>query len=151
MAYKGLLDRRDPPAGPQPRSRRCVCAWDRADGRSLSFFRAQVQADNVADVESRSRDIVDRVVPERVKVLTRGGVGRGVIYMDPALVGVDRSGLPAASFQSALPRVGALAVVVWSPLGFEKSVTAGIVSGLHRSIPRSARESSQLAQQLGIR
>ncbi|MGN6871691.1 MAG: S1C family serine protease [Solirubrobacteraceae bacterium] len=61
-----------------------------------------------------------------------------------ALVRVDRSGLPAASFQTALPRVGALAVVLGSPLGFEKSVTAGIVSGLHRSIPGSARESAAL-------
>jgi S1-C subfamily serine protease len=63
---------------------------------------------------------------------------------DLALVRVDRSGLPAASFQTALPRVGALAVVLGSPLGFEKSVTAGIVSGLHRSIPGSARESAAL-------
>ena len=71
-----------------------------------------------------------------------------VIAPDPdtdlALVRVDRSGLPAATFQPTLPRVGALAVVLGSPLGFEKSVTAGIVSGLHRSIPGSARESAAL-------
>jgi S1-C subfamily serine protease len=71
-----------------------------------------------------------------------------VIATDPdtdlALVRVDRSGLPAASFQKALPPVGALAVVLGSPLGFEKSVTAGIVSGIHRSIPGSARESAAL-------
>ena len=71
-----------------------------------------------------------------------------VIAADPdtdlAMVRVDRSGLPAVSFQTALPRVGALAVVLGSPLGFEKSVTAGIVSGLHRSIPGSARESAAL-------
>jgi serine protease DegQ len=57
---------------------------------------------------------------------------------------VTRNGLPAASFQARLPPVGALAVVLGSPLGFEKSVTAGIVSGLHRSIPGSARESAAL-------
>ncbi|MFL5862851.1 MAG: S1C family serine protease [Solirubrobacteraceae bacterium] len=63
---------------------------------------------------------------------------------DLALVRVDRTGLPAATFQPALPRVGALAVVLGSPLGFQKSVTAGIVSGLHRSIPGSAQESAAL-------
>jgi S1-C subfamily serine protease len=128
-------------------------------------------------------EIVDRVEPEVVTVLTRGGVGSGVIYRsngiiltnehvvrgssivelafadgrrepgqviaadpdtDLALVRVHRSGLPAAAFQTALPRVGALAVVLGSPLGFEKSVTAGIVSGLHRSIPGSATESAAL-------
>jgi S1-C subfamily serine protease len=127
--------------------------------------------------------IVNRVQPEVVTVLTHGGVGSGVIYRsngiiltnehvvrgnssveiafadgrrlagqviaadqdtDLALVRVARSGLPAASFQTALPPVGARTVVLGSPLGFEKSVTAGIVSGLHRSIPGSARESAAL-------
>lgn len=63
---------------------------------------------------------------------------------DLAVVRVNRTGLPAASFETALPPVGALAIVLGSPLGFEKSVTAGIVSGLHRSIPGSARESAAL-------
>jgi serine protease DegQ len=44
---------------------------------------------------------------------------------DLALDRVDRSGLPAATFQPTLPRVGALAVVLGSALGFEKSVTVG--------------------------
>jgi S1-C subfamily serine protease len=71
-----------------------------------------------------------------------------VIASDPdtdlALVRVNRTRLPAARFQGALPPVGALAVVLGSPLGFEKSVTAGIVSGLHRSIPGSASQSAAL-------
>jgi S1-C subfamily serine protease len=118
-----------------------------------------------------------------VTVLTRGGLGSGVIYRsngiiltndhvvrgnrtveiafadgrrepgqviaadpdtDLALVRVQGKALPAATFQTALPPVGALDVVLGSPLGFEKSVTAGIVSGLHRSIPGSARESAAL-------
>ena len=54
---------------------------------------------------------------------------------DLAVVRVDRDGLPAAEFAEDLPAVGALAVAMGNPLGFENTVTAGIVSGLHRSIP----------------
>ena len=63
---------------------------------------------------------------------------------DLAVIRVDRQGLPAAEFQKSLPQVGTLAVVLGSPLGFEKTVTAGIVSGLHRSIPGSAAETRSL-------
>ena len=127
--------------------------------------------------------IVQQVEPQVVTMLTKEGVGSGVIYRadgivltnehvvgantevqvafadgrrdpgrvlatdkdtDLALVKVDRDNLPAAKFQTALPPVGALAVVLGSPLGFEKSVTAGIVSGLHRSIPGSEQQSAAL-------
>jgi S1-C subfamily serine protease len=127
--------------------------------------------------------LVERVQPQVVTVLTRGGLGSGVIYRsdgiiltnehvirgndsvqiafadgrrergkviagdtatDLALVRVDRRDLPAATFQTALPPVGSQAIVLGSPLGFDKSVTAGIISGLHRSIPGSARESAAL-------
>lgn len=63
---------------------------------------------------------------------------------DLALVETKRSGLPAAKFQTALPRVGELAVVIGSPLGFENTATAGIISGLHREIPGSAASSQSL-------
>jgi serine protease DegQ len=63
---------------------------------------------------------------------------------DLALVQVDRTGLPAARFQPQLPAVGDLVIVIGSPLGFENSVTAGIVSGLHREIPGSAAETQAL-------
>jgi S1-C subfamily serine protease len=63
---------------------------------------------------------------------------------DLAVVRIDRKGLPAATFQQALPQVGDLAIALGSPLGFEKTVTAGIVSGLHRSIPGSASETRAL-------
>jgi len=67
---------------------------------------------------------------------------------DLAVIRVDRNGLPTAQFQHALPRVGSLAVVLGSPLGFENTVTAGIVSGLHRQIPGSASETRALVDLL---
>ncbi len=53
---------------------------------------------------------------------------------DLAIVRVDRE-LPPARFRTSLPDVGELAIALGSPLGFENTVTAGIVSGLQRSIP----------------
>ena len=61
---------------------------------------------------------------------------------DLAVVTVSRSGLPAATFAKALPRVGELAVAMGSPLGFEGTVTAGIVSALHRSVPSGGQTPS---------
>ncbi|WP_236777503.1 S1C family serine protease [Arthrobacter crystallopoietes] len=63
---------------------------------------------------------------------------------DLALVQVERTGLPAAEFEPSLPRVGELAVVIGSPLGFANTATAGIISGLHREIPGSASNSQSL-------
>ncbi|QTG82305.1 S1C family serine protease [Arthrobacter crystallopoietes] len=63
---------------------------------------------------------------------------------DLALVRVERTGLPAAEFEPSLPRVGELAVVIGSPLGFANTATAGIISGLHREIPGSASNSQSL-------
>jgi S1-C subfamily serine protease len=53
---------------------------------------------------------------------------------DLAVLAVERD-LPPAQLSEALPRVGSLAVAMGNPLGFEDTVTAGIVSGLDRSIP----------------
>ena len=63
---------------------------------------------------------------------------------DVAVLKVDKAGLPAAAFEQDLPQVGQLAVALGSPLGFENTVTAGIVSGLQRTIPGSAQESQAL-------
>jgi S1-C subfamily serine protease len=53
---------------------------------------------------------------------------------DLAVIQVSRTDLPSATFADGLPRVGELAVAMGNPLGFENSVTAGIVSALHRSL-----------------
>jgi serine protease DegQ len=56
---------------------------------------------------------------------------------DVAVVKAERGNLPAAKFSTALPEVGQLTVVIGSPLGLEQTVTAGIVSALHRNMPPS--------------
>ena len=56
---------------------------------------------------------------------------------DVGVIKVDRNGLPAAKFASSDPEVGSMTVVIGSPLGLEETVTAGIVSSLHRNMPPS--------------
>ncbi len=128
-------------------------------------------------------DIVTKVEPSVVTIITQQGLGSGIVYradgeivtdahviegatqvevafadgkripgtvqasdkvVDLAVVHVDRTNLPVAHFQQTLPRVGALAVALGSPLGFQETVTAGIISGLHREIPGSAQQSAAL-------
>ena len=64
-------------------------------------------------------------------------------YTDLALVRIDRSGLPAVELADELPPIGAPVVSIGNPLGFENTVTAGIVSGLQRSIPQAAARGEQ--------
>lgn len=63
---------------------------------------------------------------------------------DLAVIRADRTDLPPATFSDELPEVGQLALAIGNPIGFENSVTQGIVSGLHRSIPGSAQISPAL-------
>jgi serine protease DegQ len=63
---------------------------------------------------------------------------------DLALVQADRRDLPPARFQPEPPPVGSLSVVIGSPLGYENTVTAGIISGLHREITGSASKGGSL-------
>lgn len=54
---------------------------------------------------------------------------------DLAVVKVQRAGLPAVTVRQELPREGETALAIGSPLGFENTVTKGIISGLGRQIP----------------
>lgn len=56
---------------------------------------------------------------------------------DVAVIKASRTGLPAARFATTTPEVGSLAVVIGTPLGLAETVTAGIVSSLHRNMPPS--------------
>jgi S1-C subfamily serine protease len=83
------------------------------------------------------------VVQNRTEVRVRLTDGRElagrVVGADPwtdlAIVQADASSLPYIALgDSALLRVGQLAVAVGSPLGFDSTVTAGVVSALGRSL-----------------
>ncbi|MFH1150852.1 MAG: trypsin-like peptidase domain-containing protein [Actinomycetota bacterium] len=63
---------------------------------------------------------------------------------DIAVVQVDKAGLPAITpGDSDDVVVGELVVAVGSPLGFEKTVTAGIVSALQRNVPATNETTGQ--------
>ncbi|MCV7368162.1 signal protein PDZ [Mycolicibacterium duvalii] len=63
---------------------------------------------------------------------------------DLAVVRSERGDLPVPEYRSDLPRPGEIAIAIGSPLGFENTATAGIISGLNRNIPDSAVEGSSL-------
>jgi S1-C subfamily serine protease len=83
--------------------------------------------------------VVEGAEDVRVRLASGSEVKARVEATDPltdlALLDVGRDDLPVARLASRLPIRGALAVAIGNPLGFEGSVTAGIVSGLDRSVP----------------
>ncbi len=53
---------------------------------------------------------------------------------DLAVLRVDATGLPAATFADELPSVGDTAIAIGSPFGLEGTVTSGVVSALDRAL-----------------
>ena len=53
--------------------------------------------------------------------------------VDIAVIEVERTGLPAATFVTEKPRVGQTAIAVGSPWGLESTVTAGIISAVDQT------------------
>lgn len=94
--------------------------------------------------------VVDNGQAEEVKVLLNDGktldakVLWNDIALDLAVIKVDATNLPVADFgDSDNLTVGETAIAIGNPLGlsFERTVTAGIISGLNRSVPVSEYES----------
>ncbi|GAB4265930.1 MAG: hypothetical protein Kow00122_20710 [Thermoleophilia bacterium] len=83
----------------------------------------EVQADKITVTLATGEKLPARVV------------GRDPLT-DLAVLKVDKTGLPAASFLEDFSQVkiGQYAIAIGSPLGFENSVTMGIISGVQREI-----------------
>lgn len=62
---------------------------------------------------------------------------------DLAILQVDRRHLPAAELADTYPEIGQFAAAIGNPLGFENSVTVGVVSGLGRSLPSPDAQEGQ--------
>jgi S1-C subfamily serine protease len=75
---------------------------------------------------------------------SRGEVLATDTVTDLAVVRTERKNLPVPEYRTELPRPGEIAIAIGSPLGFENSVTVGVVSGLHRDIPGAAAQSASL-------
>jgi serine protease Do len=69
---------------------------------------------------------------------------------DLAVIRTARGGLPVPEYHTELPRPGDPVLAIGSPLGFEGTVTSGIVSALNRQIPGSATESSALVDLIQV-
>src|SRR6056297_1310403 len=69
-------------------------------------------------------------------------------FTDLAVLQIDRTDLPVVERSSDAPGVGTAVVAVGNPLGFENSVSVGIISGERRSLPGAAQISPALVDLL---
>jgi serine protease Do len=67
----------------------------------------------------------------------RGNVTGSDLLTDLAVIRVSRHDLPPLTFRTSLPKPGETVLAIGSPLGFNSSVTEGIVSALGRNLPSS--------------
>ena len=81
---------------------------------------------------------MQRAQTARVAFVDGRSVPAAVVGRDPAtdlaVLRAHAAGLPHAQLLSAAPRVGQLVVAVGNPLGFESTVSAGVVSALGRAL-----------------
>jgi serine protease Do len=81
---------------------------------------------------------------------SEGTVLAGDAVTDLAVIRTARGGLPVPEYRTELPRPGDPVLAIGSPLGFEGTVTAGIVSALNRQIPGSAAQSRALVDLIQV-
>jgi serine protease DegQ len=113
-------------------------AHDQGTGSGVVWSKDGVVVTNDHVVRTRNQQLIERVEVAFFDGRRFPGTVRATDpTTDLAVVEVDRQDLRPATFQRELPRVGELAIAIGSPLGFENTVTAGIISGLHREIPGS--------------
>ncbi|MCA1830199.1 MAG: trypsin-like peptidase domain-containing protein, partial [Actinobacteria bacterium] len=74
-------------------------------------------------------------------------VGSAAPVVDIAVIRVTKTGLPAATFGSTRDlEVGDLAVAIGSPFGLSSTVTAGVISALHRNELAASQGAPDLIQ-----
>ncbi|MBN1321207.1 MAG: trypsin-like peptidase domain-containing protein [Thermoleophilia bacterium] len=107
-----------------------------AEGSGVIYTADGMVITNNHVVTDNYGDLVDQI---ELTLTTGEKLSATVIGTDPltdlAVVKVNAGfALPVATFVTEQPKVGEYAVAIGSPLGYENSVTLGIVSGLDRSI-----------------
>jgi len=95
-------------------------------------------------------DAVDVVIDYADGTSSPGTVLATDRVTDLAVVRTARAGLPVPEYRTELPRPGESVLAIGSPLGFEGTVTSGIVSGLDRQIPGSAAQSRALVDLIQV-
>jgi serine protease Do len=81
---------------------------------------------------------------------SEGTVLAGDEVTDLAVIRTARGDLPVPEYRTELPRPGDPVLAIGSPLGFEGTVSAGIVSALNRQIPGSADQSRALVDLIQV-
>lgn len=95
----------------------------RADGYLVTNNHVVADSDQVqvilADGRRRDAEIVGKAGPP---------------LSDLAVLKIDDTGLPAATFTAEIPEIGSTAVAMGSPFGLDATVTAGVVSATDREL-----------------
>jgi serine protease DegQ len=119
---------------------------DQAQGSGVIYADGLIVTNNHVATSGKNLEVAltGTGVGTRISATLVGATPR----LDLAVIKIDRAGLPLAKFQTPEPQLGSLAIAIGDPLGFENSVTVGVVSGHHRSIPGAAQQSPALVDLL---